>query len=76
MVSIISTDGFTREEALKLIHFPIHHKDVKNPSITDLGVVVGVLEMNEEIEVIVKFHDKISQFTKSELIAEYVVTDD
>jgi len=66
---------FDLEEAISLIHMAIHPADITNPEIEDIGLIVGVLAMNDEIEVIVKFHDGIRQFTRKELCGGYVEED-
>ncbi|WP_417656842.1 hypothetical protein [Pseudidiomarina aestuarii] len=63
---------FDLDEATALIHMVIHRAEIAKPDIKDIGLIVGVLAMNDEIEVIVKFHDGIKQFTRKELIGEYV----
>lgn len=63
---------FDLEEATSLIHMAIHRGGITTPKFEDIGLIVGVLAMNEEVEVIVKFHDGLQQFTRRELAGDYV----
>jgi hypothetical protein len=61
-------DTFNLAEAVELIDRIVTRQEnttVESP--LDLGVISGVLTLNEEIEVAVKFADRIEQFTKDEL---------
>lgn len=62
---------FTLEEAVSLIYrHVVLKKNVsvsgKKPDVTVIGHVCGVLTLNDQIEVVVKFHDDLRQFTKEE----------
>jgi len=66
---------FTLEEAVSLIYrLAMLKKNVdkagKSPDITQVGHICGVLTMNDQIEVVIKFHDELRQFTKEEFDAE------
>ncbi|MCC5880722.1 MAG: hypothetical protein JJU03_12595 [Idiomarina sp.] len=63
---------FTWKEATEYMQLSVHSVHVMEPTFHDIGVVVGVLHMNEEVEVVVKFHDHIKQLTKRELLTQYV----
>lgn len=63
---------FSLDEAVSHMHLSIHAKAAMRPSFYDIGTVVGVLHMNDEIELVVKFHDHIEQLTKRELLRGYV----
>ncbi|MAD52846.1 MULTISPECIES: hypothetical protein [unclassified Idiomarina] len=63
---------FDLEEATSLIHMAIHRAGIEQPKFEDIGLIVGVLAMNDEIEVVVKFHDGLRQFTRRELGGSYV----
>jgi len=70
-----SMNEFTLEEAVSLIYrLAILKKNIdkagKAPGITQVGHICGVLTMNEQIEVVIKFHDELRQFTKEEFDAE------
>jgi len=66
------TKEFEIDEAVSLLNMAIHRAEVKTPRFEDIGLIVGVLCMNEEVEVIVKFHNELRQFTRSELGLNYV----
>jgi hypothetical protein len=71
---------FNLEEAVSLIyHLAVLKKDVK-PSgqkydITKIGHICGVLTMNDQIEIVIKFHDDLRQFTKEEFYKEIKLLD-
>lgn len=60
--------GFTLEEATKLMHQEVMRKDKKSEAKTlnNTGLVLGILHLNEEIELVVQFYQKAQQFNKSE----------
>ncbi len=64
---------FTHAEAVELIHCAVHPLDTESPTISQIGVVVGLLDMNDEVELIVKFQSSVSQFTKSEFVTKFQV---
>lgn len=66
------TKEFEIDEAVSLLNMAIHRAGIKTPKFEDIGLIVGVLCMNEEVEVIVKFHNELRQFTRSELGLNYV----
>ncbi len=71
---------FNLEEAVSLIyHLAVLKKDVK-PSgqkydITKIGHICGVLTMNDQIEIVIKFHDDLRQFTKEEFYSKVKLLD-
>ncbi len=71
---------FNLEEAVSLIYqLAVLKKDVK-PSgekydITMLGHICGVLTMNDQIEIVIKFHDELRQFTKEEFYSKVTLLD-
>lgn len=69
----LSGAPFTHAEAISIIHCEIYDKQLQEPQTADIGVVVGVLDMNDEVEVIVKFLSSVRQFTKSELIEQFSI---
>jgi hypothetical protein len=70
---------FTLEEAVSLIYrHAILKKNagkLKNPDITQIGHICGVLTLNDQIEIVIKFHDSLKQFTKQEFEAELKLLD-
>lgn len=70
---------FTLEEAVSLIYrVAVLKKGMEGqqkPGITQMGHVCGLLTMNEQIEVVIKFYDDVRQFTKEEFQAEVVLLD-
>ncbi|GAB6142286.1 hypothetical protein JCM14076_30150 [Methylosoma difficile] len=71
---------FTLDEAIKLIYRHVVLKKnantlAKKTDITLIGHVCGVLTLNEQIEVVVKFHDELKQFTKEEFDKEAKLLD-
>lgn len=47
----------------------------QKPSITQIGHICGVLTMNDQIEIVIKFHDEMRQFTKEEFYAQVKLLD-
>jgi hypothetical protein len=61
---------FSKREAYKLLDQLVHRvhsdPDQQEQDRANTGVIVGMLLMNDEIEVVVKFFDGITQYTKGE----------
>jgi hypothetical protein len=71
---------FTLEEAVSLIyrHAVLKKKTVASgnaPNIAQIGHICGVLTLNDQIEVVIKFCDELRQFTKDEFNREVQLTD-
>jgi hypothetical protein len=72
---IHTMNEFTLEEAVSLIYRHVVLKknlpaSFTKSDVTKLGHVCGVLTLNDQIEVVVKFHDELKQFTKEEFNKE------
>lgn len=68
---------FNIPEVVELINSTVISIKPGTPHIPqNLGIVVGVLTLNEEVEMVVKFIDRISQFTKAEFVRSYSVIDE
>ena len=71
---------FTLNEAVSLIYrLAVLKKDERQPgqkySITQIGHICGVLTLNDQIEIVIKFHDEMRQFTKEEFYAQVQLLD-
>lgn len=71
---------FNLEEAVSLIYqLAVLKKDEKAPGekydITQIGHICGVLTLNDQIEIVIKFHDDMRQFTKAEFYAKVKLLD-
>jgi len=69
IVNEMFDEQFSVDEVKDLMYRTLLKKE-KEPGqldITKIGVISGFVDLNGELEVIVKFIDKIQQFTKSEL---------
>lgn len=71
---------FTLEEAVSLIYrLAVLKKDERQPgqkySITQIGHICGVLTLNDQIEIVIKFHNEMRQFTKEEFYNQVTVLD-
>ncbi|MCB1935490.1 MAG: hypothetical protein KDF59_06075 [Nitrosomonas sp.] len=70
---------FILEEAVSLIYrLAILKKNAaanKKPNITQIGHICGVLTMNDQIEIVIKFHDELRQFTKVEFNNQVLLYD-
>lgn len=57
----------------------VRNQDVSllpRPPLEKMGTIVGVIAMNEEIELIVRFIDEIEQLTKTEFCGDYKLVPD
>jgi len=70
--------GFEIEEACALLNYAVVELDnnSKKPQIRDIGIIVGVLTFNDEVELIVKFLDELRQYTKSEFASQLKIIKD
>lgn len=71
---------FTLDEAVSLIYrLVVLKKDVQQPgkkySITQIGHICGVLTINDQIEIVIKFHDEMRQFNKEEFVDQVTILD-
>lgn len=66
--------SFTIEEVVALLNLTVikqnrsHHYQPEN-----IGLIVGVLTLNDEVEMVIKFVDHVTQFTKREFNKQYRV---
>lgn len=63
------TDQFTTEDAFELLNSHVvkkAHKNEKNLAIEKIGFVAGVITLNDEVEVMVKFPKELLQLTKAD----------
>jgi len=71
---------FDLSEACSLLYREVIHNEDRDqlpkPSISKSGIVVGVLTMNEEIEVLVKFSNQMEQLTKTEFCGDFTLVSD
>ncbi len=72
---------FTLDEAVSLIYrLAVLKKDALQPgkkySITQIGHICGVLTINDQIEIVIKFHGEMRQFTKEEFYAQAKLLDE
>lgn len=72
---------FTLEEAVSLIYrLAVLRKDERQPGqkygITQIGHICGVLTLNDQIEIVIKFHNEMRQFTKEEFYAQVKLLDE
>lgn len=72
---------FDLEEAVSLIYqLAVLKKNApklgQKPSITQIGHICGVLTINDQIEIVIKFHDEMRQFTKEEFYAQVKLLDE
>jgi len=78
-LNIISHTQFTSEQAVALLHREVAQRSVakrdqlKNENI---GLVVGVLSINDEMEVVVKQLSDVGQYTASEFHKKFEVVPD
>jgi len=67
--------GFTLKEATELMYHEVMRKSEigMKPTVEKVGVISGILNVNNEMEVIVQFLGGIEQFTKEELESQLTV---
>ena len=70
---IENMNEFTLDEAVSLIYTMVVLKDETgqfpdSPGIIELGHICGVLTLNDQIEIVIKFHDSLKQFNKHEFL--------
>ena len=70
--------SFTLKEATNLInqHVVKNANLEKDINIEHIGFVAGVIHLNDEVEVIVKFMDELRQLTREQFSLELTVIDD
>jgi hypothetical protein len=72
--TIKHNDKFAIDEVVKLINMTVIRNNLDDKfKPENLGIIVGVLTLNDEVEMVVKFIDRITQFTKSEFSRNYKV---
>ncbi|MBV1905651.1 MAG: hypothetical protein KUG75_06210 [Pseudomonadales bacterium] len=81
LMTIDDFETFELQEAIKLINKTVLMKEDGEfpvPGIGALGVISGVLTLNEEVEVVIKLIDRVTQMTKQEYSnqIERVIDDD
>ena len=75
---ILTDYGFELPEAYQLLNHTVAElsRNLTDPAISDLGLVCGILTVNDEIELVVKFMTELRQYTKTEFSAQLKVIKD
>ncbi len=70
--------GYTLEEATALIHAEIVRKEdySKNPPMEKRGFIAGLVSLNDEIELLLKFDEALIQVTKAAFEKDIIVMPD
>ena len=70
--------GFELEEAFALLNLTVVNIDhnASPPAITEIGIISGLLTINDEIELVIKFLDELRQYKKSEFTAQLKILKD
>lgn len=70
--------GFEVEEACELLNLTVVNlnESTTPSSISEIGIICGVLTVNEEVELVIKFIDELRQYTKSEFVAHLKIIKD
>ena len=70
---------FQLNEAVTLIHKEVVRIEdrayLPNPPVEVIGIICGVLTMNEEIEIVVKFSQGMEQLSKTEFCGDYLLVE-
>lgn len=65
---------FSVAEVVELLNYPVIKSDRGTQFLPEnIGLIVGVLVLNDEVEMVVKFVDRVTQFTKAEFYSLYRV---
>lgn len=68
---------FSVAEVVELLNYPVIKSDRGTQFLPEnIGLIVGVLVLNDEVEMVVKFVDRVTQFTKTEFYHLYRVIRD
>ena len=74
---VFSGGSFSLEEATSLINHEVVHLEDENllpkPPHEKVGLIVGVLHVNEEVELIIKLDKKLAQVNKAEFEANFIL---
>lgn len=70
----VSATEFSVAEVVELLNYPVVKMDRGTEFLPEnIGLIVGVLVLNEQVEMVVKFVDRVTQFTKTEFCRNYRV---
>jgi len=68
---------FQLEEAFELMHREVirigDRACLPTPPIEKIGLILGVLALNDEVEIIVRFPDAMEQLCKAELFGDFII---
>lgn len=78
-INSLSGHQFTVESAVQYVNYTVAERSLSEsdrykPSLR--GVIVGLLTMNEEVELIIQFAGEVRQYTLSEVRSKLEVIDD
>ena len=70
--------GFELDEAYDLLNLTVVEaaQTCSKPTITNLGLICGVLTVNDEIELVIKFMTELRQYTREEFMAQLTIVKD
>jgi len=72
-----NSTSFTVQEVVALLNYTVIRLDRGDKFVPEnLGIICGVLTLNEDVEIVVKFIDRVGQFTKTEFTKFYRVIRD
>ncbi len=73
----VSASEFSVAEVVELLNNPVIKTERGTEFLPEnIGLIVGVLILNEQVEMVVKFVDRVTQFTKAEFSGKYKVIKD
>lgn len=66
--------GFSINEAVRLLNHEVIHKSHLHDthSLEKIGLISGLLTINDEVEIIIQFYESTEKFTKQEFNSEFV----
>lgn len=78
--SLLPMMTFEIDECVAMLNGEVIRKEdshyLPKPPVDKIGIAVGILTMNSEVELLVRFGDKMEQLRKMEFYANYIALDD
>ncbi|GGX55511.1 hypothetical protein [Saccharospirillum salsuginis] len=78
-ITEIPMNGFTIQDAVTYLNYPVADKSKpasERYQLMELGLIVGVLTLNDEVELVIKIGGGVEQYTRHEFSAKFEVVDD
>lgn len=77
MIGFLPGESFDLEEATSLINYEVVRSTdehlLPTPPHEKVGFIVGVIWMNDEIEILIRIEEKVAQLTKAEYLDSFIL---